>query len=147
MSNWSRRIPEEKKGRVVSSSAPESPEKFYSDYPAIESSSVATGDGFKSTSLTHGMKQGLSNLVVSFSKGGGQSTPDSEVTSMWSTDSSENNFIQLDPDTELESPYGHDDVEESVEVAEEVIEDNSQSTGSFSIHNPYGKEDTIEVRE
>lgn len=122
---------------------PDSPEKFYSDFAPVRSPSVAPVDSIKST-FAQGMKQGLSNIVVSFTKAGGQSTPDSEVTSLWSTDSSENNFITLDPDQDL-SPFPQDEPEEAVEVAEEVIEDNSQSTGSFSIHNPYGKEDTIEV--
>jgi len=94
------------------------------------------------------VKQGFSNLVVSFTKGGGgHVTPDSEVTSMWSTDSSENNFITLEPESDaVTATIGADvEIEETVEVAEEVIEDNSHSTGSFSIHNPYGKEDTVEI--
>ena len=145
-SEWNSR-PEEKPTAIDSAFVPESPEKFYSDYQPGPLSTTPV-DNLK-TSLTHGMKQGLSSLVVSFSKGGGHSTPDSEVQSMWSTDSSENNFIHLDPEHELAPPYQKLDEEEAeeeaVEVAEEVIEDNSQSTGSFSVHNPYGKEDTMEV--
>lgn len=127
--------------------APESPEKFYSDLPAATGpSSLNSVDALK-TSISQGMKHGISNLVVSFNKGGGHSTPDSEVTSLWSTDSSESNFITLDPEQDLPNyqQMGEDDVEDAVEVAEEVIEDNSQSTGSFSIHNPYGRDDSVEV--
>jgi len=94
-------------------------------------------DSFKT--LTQGMKQGLNSLVVSFNKGG-QSTPDSEVTSMWSTGSSENNYVLLESPESEALP-----VDENVEVAEEVVEDNSQSTGSFSLHNPYAREDNTEV--
>jgi hypothetical protein len=115
----------------------ESPE-MYSQHSS-QNAALPSMDSIKS-SLTQGVKQGFSSLVVSFSKGGGQSTPDSEVTSMWSTDSSENNFVQLEsPESDLPP------VDDNVEEAEEVVEDNSQSTGSFSIHNPYARDDNAEV--
>lgn len=148
VANWN--ISQDMRSRVdasISSPAPTSPEKFYSDFATVGGTpvSISSVDSMKS-SFSQGMKQGISNIVVSFTKAsGGSSTPDSEVTSMGSTDSSENNFITLDPDQEFPSSFQNEDLEEIVEVAEEVIEDNSQSTGSFSIHNPYGKEDTAEV--
>lgn len=99
-------------------------------YTNPSNSPVAQIDSIRS-SFSHGMKQGLSSLAVSFNKG--LSTPDSEVASTWSNlsdESSDNNFIHLDPSECGDGEMGvspipdidKDDIE--VEVATEVVEDD-----------------------
>ena len=117
---------------------------------------AGTADSFRG--LTQSVKHSLTNLAVSFTNvGGGISTPDSEIASNWSNFSSDSsdNFVTLDvgdPDASSEGRVsifhtnggGDDDLDDGVEVATEVVEEQdlladerSTPSPSFSHDNAY----------
>lgn len=85
-------------------------------------------DNFK-----QGMKQGLST-VFAFSKTGGLSTPDSEVASTFSTSGSSDNIqfehLELDGSERGGHSVEQDVEEDNVEVAMEVVEDDTENVGT-----------------